>query len=122
MTEITSSLTATRARRSRFSAPRRESWRIARARLALAGRPGDLEASIQPDPLSGCWAWTRGGEERVDGVRYPLALHGFARFETFAVETSGPDFARLTLSDNAGARAVYPVAFRALDVRVPAER
>ena len=44
-------------------------------------------------------------------ARYPLALHGFARFETFAVESSTPDFARLTLSDNARTRAVYPFAF-----------
>src|SRR6185437_3602195 len=55
--------------------------------------------------------WTRDGEERVNGVTYPLGLHGFARFQTFAVEKSTPDFARLTLRDNAETRAVYPLAF-----------
>ena len=43
--------------------------------------------------------------------RGELGLHGFARFETFAVETSAPDFARLTLTDDARTRAVYPFAF-----------
>jgi galactose mutarotase-like enzyme len=85
------------------------SWRIAGRDLLWPGDPA-IWSDISPIlyPVVG---WTRGGEERVDGVRYPLTLHGFARFETFAVETSGPDFARLTLSDNAGTRAVYPFAF-----------
>ena len=51
--------------------------------------PGD--PAIWPDispilfPVVG---WTRDGE-RVAGRHYPLGLHGFARFETFAVEASG---------------------------------
>ncbi len=85
--------------------------------------PGDpaIWSDISPIlyPVVG---WTRDGEERVDGVRYPLGLHGFARFETFAVETSTPDFARLTLGDNANTRAVYPFAFAlAVEYRLTAD-
>ncbi len=97
----------------------------ARADVALAGAeirrwtaggrdllwPGDpaIWGEISPIlyPVVG---WTRDGA-RVDGRRYPLGLHGFARFETFAVEASGADFVRLTLGDNARTRAVYPFAF-----------
>jgi galactose mutarotase-like enzyme len=62
--------------------------------------------------------WTRDGA-RVDGRRYALGLHGFARFETFALEASGPDFVRLTLRDNERTRAVYPFAFAlALEYRL----
>ena len=74
----------TRRRRSRFSAPRREAWRVAGRDLLWPGDPA-IWSDISPIlyPVVG---WTRDGEERVDGVRYPLGLHGFARFETFAVE------------------------------------
>lgn len=66
--------------------------------------------------------WTRNGEERVDGRAYPLALHGFARFKTFAVESSTADFARLTLVDNERTRAIYPFAFAlALEYRLAAD-
>jgi galactose mutarotase-like enzyme len=84
-------------------------WRIAGRDLLWPGNPA-IWRDISPIlyPVVG---WTRNGEERVDGRRYTLALHGFARFETFAVESSTPDFARLTLSDNARTRAVYPFAF-----------
>ena len=95
-------------------------WRIAGRDLLWPGDP-----AIWPDispilyPVVG---WTRNGEERVDGRRYTLALHGFARFETFAVESSTPDFARLTLSDNARTRAVYPFAFAlTVEYRLAAE-
>ena len=85
--------------------------------------PGDpaIWSEISPIlyPVVG---WTRNGEERVDGRTYPLALHGFARFETFAVESSTADFARLILSDNARTRAVYPFAFAlAVEYRLSAD-
>ena len=85
--------------------------------------PGDpaIWSDISPIlyPVVG---WTRDGEERVDGRRYPLGLHGFARFETFAVEASTPDFARLALSDNARTRAIYPFAFAlAVEYRLAAD-
>ena len=111
---------ATRRRRSRFSAPRREAGGSPDATCLWPGDPA-IWSDISPIlyPVVG---WTRDGEERVDGVRYPLALHGFARFETFAVETSTPDFARLTLSDNSGTRAIYPFAFAlAIEYRLSAD-
>ncbi len=98
----------------------------ARARIALAGAearswsvgardllwPGDpaIWAEVSPIlyPVVG---WTRDGA-RVAGRHYPLGLHGFTRFETFAVEASGRDHVRLVLSDDDRTRAVYPFAFR----------
>jgi galactose mutarotase-like enzyme len=84
-------------------------WRIAGRELTWPGDPA-IWSDISPIlyPVVG---WTRNGEERVDGRTYPLALHGFARFETFAVEAQAADFARLTLADNAPTRALYPFAF-----------
>jgi galactose mutarotase-like enzyme len=95
-------------------------WRIAGRDLMWPGDP-----AIWPDispilyPVVG---WTRNGEARVDGHTYPLGLHGFARFETFAVGSSSSDFARLTLVDNARALAVYPFAFAlTVEYRLAAE-
>jgi galactose mutarotase-like enzyme len=65
--------------------------------------------------------WTRDGA-RVGGRRYPLGLHGFARFESFEVETSGADFVRLTLRDSEKTRALYPFAFAiTLEYRLAAD-
>ena len=119
MTEITHTCGDARATIAFLGAEAR-SWRIAGHDLLWPGNPA-IWSDISPIlyPVVG---WTRGGEERVDGVRYLLGLHGFARFETFAVETSGPDFVRLTLSDNASTRAVYPFAFAlALEYRLSAD-
>ncbi len=95
-------------------------WRVAGRDLLWPGDPA-IWSDVSPIlyPVVG---WTRNGEERVDGRAYKLGLHGFARFETFAVENSGPDFARLTLSDNARTRAVYPFAFMlAIEYRLSAD-
>ena len=84
------------------------SWRAGGRDLLWPGDP-----AIWPDvspilyPVVG---WTRDGA-RVAGRSYALGLHGFARFETFAVEAAGPDFVRLLLADNERTRAVYPFAF-----------
>jgi galactose mutarotase-like enzyme len=84
------------------------SWRAADRDLLWPGDP-----AIWPDvsrilyPVVG---WTRDGA-RVAGRCYALGLHGFARFETFAVEAGRPDFTRLVLGDNEHTRAVYPFAF-----------
>jgi galactose mutarotase-like enzyme len=119
MTEITLTCGDARATIAFLGAEAR-SWRIAGRDLLWPGDPA-IWSDISPIlyPVVG---WTRDGEERVGGVRYLLGLHGFARFETFAVETSGPDFVRLTLSDNASTRAVYPFAFAlALEYRLSAD-
>ena len=108
MSEITLTHGDARATIALFGAEARQ-WRIAGRDLLWPGDPA-IWSDISPIlyPVVG---WTRDGEERVDGRAYKLGLHGFARFETFAVETAAPDFARLTLGDNARTRAVYPFAF-----------
>lgn len=66
--------------------------------------------------------WTRNGQERVGGKTYDLALHGFARFETFGVEAQGADFVRFALADSDRTRALYPFAFRfTVEYRLTAE-
>ena len=118
MTEITLTHGDARATIALLGAEAR-SWRIAGRDLLWPGDPA-IWSDISPIlyPVVG---WTRDGEERVDGVRYPLALHGFARFETFAVETSGPDFARLTLERQCAHARNLSVRLRAC-ARIPAER
>jgi galactose mutarotase-like enzyme len=119
MTEITLARGDARATIALLGAEAR-SWRIAGRDLLWPSDPA-IWSDISPIlyPVVG---WTRDGEERVDGRRYPLGLHGFARFETFAVEGSGSDFVRLTLGDNAGTRAVYPFAFAlTVDYRLSAD-
>ncbi len=119
MTEITLN---SRRRIGDDRASRRRSAKLAGrlARPPVARRPGDLERH-QSDPLSGRRLDAeRGGAGR--GRRYPLGLHGFSRFETFALEATSSDFARLTLNDNARTRAVYPFAFAlALEYRLSAD-
>jgi galactose mutarotase-like enzyme len=119
MTEITLAQGDARATIALLGAEAR-GWRIGGRDLLWPGDP-----AIWPDispilyPVVG---WTRNGEERVNGRTYPLALHGFARFETFAVKSSSSDFARLTLTDNARTRAVYPFAFTlAVEYRLTAD-
>lgn len=47
----------------------------------------------------------------IEGVRYPMAQHGFARRSEFALVDSGGDFCRFELAANAQSRAVYPFEF-----------
>ncbi|HEY1454582.1 MAG TPA: aldose 1-epimerase family protein [Roseiarcus sp.] len=119
MSEITLTHGDARATIALLGAEARQ-WRIAGRDLLWPGDPA-IWSDISPIlyPVVG---WTRNGEERVEGRRYPLGLHGFARFETFTIESSGPDFARLALSDNARTRAVYPFAFAlAIEYRLSAD-
>ena len=83
MTEITLTHGDARATIALLGAEARQ-WRIAGRDLMWPGDPA-IWSDISPIlyPVVG---WTRNGEERVDGRTYPLGLHGFARFETFAVE------------------------------------
>ncbi|WP_240500159.1 aldose 1-epimerase family protein [Sphingomonas montana] len=52
-----------------------------------------------------------GGTYRVDGARYALPKHGFARTSRFETMECGADFARFRLTDSDATRAVYPFAF-----------
>jgi galactose mutarotase-like enzyme len=95
-------------------------------RWSVGGRdllwPGDPAIWDEISPiLYPVVGWTRDGA-RVGGRQYPLGLHGFARRQDFEVEAAGADFARLTLSDNAQTRALYPFAFRlAVEYRLSAD-
>ncbi len=83
-------------------------WRVGEVELLWPGDP-----AIWPDispilfPVVG---WTRDGV-RIDGRRYSLGLHGFARTLTFVVEQRGTDFVRLVARDDAATREIYPFAF-----------
>ncbi len=85
------------------------SWSVAGCELLWPGDPAIWD-QISPIlyPVVG---WTREGA-RVSGRQYALGLHGFASMQEFAVETARADFLRLSLSDNAETRTVYPFAFR----------
>ena len=112
---------ATRRRRSRFSAPRREAWRIGGRDLLWPGDPA-IWSDISPIlyPVVG---WTRDGEERVDGVTLSARPARLRAVRDFRRRNIGPDFARLTLSDNASTRAIYPFAFAlALEYRLTRRR
>ncbi len=91
-----------------FAGAEARSWSVKGPNLLWPGDPA-IWADISPIlyPVVG---WTRDGA-RVGGRHYPLGLHGFARFEPFAVEASRPDSVRLVLRDNERTRAVYPFAF-----------
>lgn len=52
--------------------------------------------------------WTRGAGITVDGRRYPLGLHGFARHLDFAVVERGPGHVRLVATADEATRALYP--------------
>ncbi len=61
------------------------------------------------------------GSIKVDGVRYPMPLHGFAPTATYAVDERGSDHVRMSLKDDAATRAAYPFAFAlTVDYRVAA--
>jgi len=47
----------------------------------------------------------------IDGQRYPMGQHGFARRSEFALLPSGSDFCRFELVANAVSRAAYPFEF-----------
>ena len=83
-------------------------WRVGASELLWPGDPA-IWPEIAPVlfPVVG---WTREGA-RVAGRQYALGLHGFARFQTFAVERREADFVRLVSQDNEATRAVYPFAF-----------
>lgn len=107
MTEIALSSGEARAAIALAGAEAR-GWQVSGLDLLWPGDPA-IWSEISPIlyPVVG---WTRDGA-RVDGRHYALGLHGFARFETFALETQEPDFVRLALSDNWRTRAVYPFPF-----------
>lgn len=56
--------------------------------------------------------WAAGGSVRVDGVAYPMGVHGFAAQSTFVCTSREGDAATFTLVDDDETRLRYPFAFR----------
>jgi galactose mutarotase-like enzyme len=89
-----------------------KSWRVGEGELIW---PGDGQYWAESAPiLFPVVGWTRDGIV-VDGQRYPLGLHGFARGEDFTLVEQAGNRARLRLRANAATRALYPFCFN-LDV------
>jgi len=55
--------------------------------------------------------WTRNGEMRIKGRRYPLTLHGFAAARPFENVSRHTDSAVFRLRDDEATRELYPFAF-----------
>lgn len=89
-----------------------KSWRVGGDELIW---PGDAKFWPESAPiLFPVVGWTRDGA-LVDGRRYPLGVHGFARAEDFWLVEQAEDRALLRLGANERTRALYPFDFR-LDV------
>ena len=82
------------------------SWRVGATPLLWSPDPAIWnETAPILFPVVG---WTRGAGIDVDGRRYALGLHGFARSCLFRVVEQRPSHARLVLESNAATRALYP--------------
>jgi galactose mutarotase-like enzyme len=89
-----------------------KSWRVDGQELIW---PGDAKYWADSAPiLFPVVGWTRDGVS-VEGRRYPLGLHGFARGEEFSLVEQTADRVLLRLRANERTSALYPFAFR-LDV------
>ena len=49
---------------------------------------------------------------RIEGFRYPMGQHGFARRSEFALVESGADFCRMALAAGQASHAIFPFDFR----------
>ncbi len=86
-------------------------------RWDVAGQPllweADLAIWAETAPiLFPVVGWTRNGEVRVAGHRYPLGLHGFARQKPFRVASLAEDRVRLILDTDPQTLSLYPFDFR----------
>jgi galactose mutarotase-like enzyme len=85
-----------------------KAWRVGADDLLWPGDPASWpDTAPLLFPVVG---WTRDGI-RLDGKRYPLGLHGFARTETFRVAALAPDRVTLALSANAHTQTLFPFRF-----------
>ena len=94
-------------------------WRVGDVDLLW---PGDRDIWPEISPiLFPVVGWTRDGA-RVDGMRYGLGLHGFARALEFAVERQTRDSVRFVARDGMTTRTVYPFIFAlAVEYRLSAD-
>ncbi|WP_294532376.1 aldose 1-epimerase family protein [uncultured Rhodoblastus sp.] len=85
-----------------------KSWKIAGRELIW---PGDVMFWAESAPiLFPVVGWTRDGII-IEGRRYPLGLHGFARGQDFVVAEEAGDRAVFRLAANPTTRALYPFEF-----------
>ena len=86
----------------------------------VSWRAGDVDLVWEPQPevwpqtaplLFPVVGWTRDGI-RVDGARFPLGLHGFARQKRFTIAERSKESVSLVLEEDEASRALYPFAFR----------
>jgi galactose mutarotase-like enzyme len=85
-----------------------KSWRVDGRELIW---PGDDKYWAESAPiLFPVVGWTRDGVV-VEGQRYPLSLHGFARGEDFAPVEQSENHVLLRLRANERTRALYPFEF-----------
>ncbi|MGB3339407.1 MAG: aldose 1-epimerase family protein [Devosia sp.] len=47
----------------------------------------------------------------IDGIRYPMGQHGFARRSEFELAASGPDFCRFELRSGLASHSIFPFEF-----------
>jgi galactose mutarotase-like enzyme len=84
------------------------SWRVGADELLWPGDPASWpDTAPLLFPVVG---WTRDGV-RVEGEKYPLGLHGFARNQDFVIAARTANSARLVLRANDATRALYPFKF-----------
>ncbi|KAF0127639.1 MAG: aldose 1-epimerase [Xanthobacteraceae bacterium] len=84
-------------------------WFVDGRDLVWAGDPAWWDASAPIlFPIVG---WARDGEVRIDGVRRPMGVHGFAAGRVFRLMERGGARCRLELTDDAETRAAYPFGF-----------
>lgn len=85
-------------------------WRIAGRDLLWSGSTlhWDRVAPI----LFPCVGWSRGGRVVIDGVAFPMPVHGFAPSTSFALADQSADCVKFELRDSAATRAHYPFPFR----------
>jgi len=85
-----------------------KSWRVGADDLLWPGDPASwADSAPLLFPVVG---WTRDGV-RVDGRRYPLGLHGFARAADFDVVAVAADRAQLALRASAESVPLFPFKF-----------
>jgi galactose mutarotase-like enzyme len=85
------------------------SWSIAGQELLWNGDPTWWPRSCPIlFPVVG---WTRGGQISVDGVSYPMGVHGFAATSRFSLDAQGEAEVRLSLCDDTATRDAFPFPF-----------
>ncbi len=76
-------------------------------RLAITASAGDKVISYAPILFPVCGRCSM----IVDGVAYPIAMHGVLRRKEFVLEEKGEDFLRFSLTADEETKAMYPFDF-----------